>query len=201
MKFSEIKMHAQMLRQANVSLEEFNESLRRLRETSFTASGTFVFGQPDGASPLIIEEGFYNLPPPEGASWSFAPSPTKIIEGSITPIEGLTQTTDLPDFPLFGSAVESATNPLEGITSLDDYIVWIAPQLPPPLDTTPLRANLWTLDQIRKAFPDAKSPETAQNWLGASVWRGVTVEVDTSLPDGVIKQGDKVLCNVKKDEE
>lgn len=122
----------------------------------------------------------YSVPPPEGASWSFEAStvPAKIVEGTITPV---TSTDAQPQEPLTLDAMMDAVSAL--------------PAMPDP---TPLRANLWTLDRLRKAFPDAKG--TAQNWFGL-VFGGVAIKVDTSLPDGVVMQGDKVLCNIKEGKE
>lgn len=72
----------------------------------------------------------------------------------------------------------------------------------PPLDPTPLRANQWTIDEIRRVFAAAPSNEAASNELGFAVPFGaVEVHLDESLEDGIVMQGDKVLCSVKKGEE
>jgi len=70
--------------------------------------------------------------------------------------------------------------------------------LPTP-DLRPLRANAWTLNQLRHALMDSPGVRYAFVWPVATSG-SVDIELDESLPDGVIKQGDKVLCSIRKDE-
>ncbi len=86
---------------------------------------------------------------------------------------------------------------IDSDTRLDDYIGWVASQLPTPIDATPLRANAWTLNQLNRCIMNTPEVRYATEWP-TPVLGSVEVELDTSLPDGVIMQGDKVLCNVEE---
>ena len=89
----------------------------------------------------------------------------------------------------------SFAKPVEAIT-LDEMIDAVQPFLSQPIDTRPFRANSRTLDLLRAVVPTYRQTEQAVDWLGEPL--GATIiEVDDSLPDGVIKRGHDVVCHVK----